>query len=122
MPTPKHKPAPGKPKTIDARVVWPDGSPHPSVEPYTIGVTEPGTRIRWTCGHNVVGFVIWCLDPVEFAPAASLPEDPRKHPWVTEFTTMDINDHQGPYTYRVRALHTREMTAEHDPRIQNGGG
>jgi hypothetical protein len=66
-------------------------------------------------------FVIWRLDPVEFDPAASVPVDPEKLPWVTDFTTKDVNIHQGSYTYKVRAHHTSGLT-EHDPRIQNGSG
>ena len=107
---------------IEAEVVWPDGAPGPSVEPYTIGVTERGTEIHWKCGHHVDGFLIWCLDPVEFAPAASVPDDPEKHPWVMHFKTTDTNVHQGSFAYKVRARHTSGLTGEHDPRIQNGSG
>jgi hypothetical protein len=107
---------------VKASVVWPDGAEHPSVEPYTIGVTAKGQEIQWTCGHHVAGFVIWCLDPVEFWPAASKIDDPDNNPWVKEFTTRDANNHQGTFTYKVRALHTSGSMAEHDPRIQNGSG
>ena len=57
-----------------------------------------------------------------FYASGDLPVDPEKLPWVTDFTTKDVNIHQGSYTYKVRAHHTSGLTGEHDPRIQNGSG
>ena len=59
---------------------------------------------------------------MEFGPAASVPDDPEKHPWVKHFKTTDTNIHQGSFAYKVRARHTSGLTGEHDPRIQNGSG
>lgn len=102
--------------TINATVYWDSNKNKPKVDPNPIPVpsADGATTINWTAGDGIASFEIRNLDTNEFTFIGSNSG--------TSVTAQDRNDSPNTYHYKVRATHTSGLTAEHDPRIENGSG
>jgi hypothetical protein len=102
---------------ISATVSWDSQNNIPVVipDPILVPTANGATVIQWTCDDTITNFQIAGLDPSQFTTPAT------SHP-VTVFTSTDRNTNVGTYNYTVTATQASGNVAEHDPRIENGGG
>lgn len=102
--------------TVNATVYWDSHKKKPKVDPDPIQVpsTNGQTAIVWTAGEGITSFEIRDLSTSEFSNASN--QNP------TTFSAIDNNDRPGTYSYKVKATHSSGVTAEHDPKIENGSG
>ena len=101
---------------IVVTVTWPQGATGPTVDidPVVVPEGAGATVIRWDSGAGVSALQIHGLPEGVFTPATS-------SGLVPSFSTTDANRVAGTYTYTVSATQAGGRTAQHDPRIQNGG-
>jgi hypothetical protein len=101
---------------ITVTVTWPANAPEPSVDvdPIVVPKGSGATVIRWTSGPGVSALQIIGLPADVFSP-------PTSNAPVPNFSTTDANRVAGDYAYTVTAVRSGGRTAQHDPRIQNGG-
>jgi len=101
---------------IDVTVSWPAEAAEPQVDidPIPVPRGSGATVIRWSCGENVSRLQISGLDPTVFSPGSS-------NGMLPSFSTTDANRVPGTYTYTVAATRSTGASADHDPRIENGG-
>ena len=93
-------------------VNWPAGSTTPTAGDIT--VTGSPTIIRWVPGENVAS--------VDAITGLSAPEFTAQSPFGTDGRQVtDANDNSLEYPYNITATHTAGHSADHDPKIRNGG-
>lgn len=100
------------PDPITATVNWDSTKNKPQVTPNPIVVPSGNgeTTINWVAGTDITSFEIKDLPSSEFTMASN------------NQSATDKNDTQGTYHYKVTATHSSGVTAEHDPKIENGSG
>ncbi|CAN5556144.1 hypothetical protein BH23ACI1_BH23ACI1_19240 [soil metagenome] len=102
--------------TINATVYWDADKKKPKVDKDPILVTpaDGETTITWSAGDGIESFEIKDLTTDEFTFQTN--SGPAK-----TFSAVDKNNRPGKYPYKVKATHSG-ITAEHDPKIENGSG
>lgn len=98
--------------TINALVDWSPGENKGVVATIKVPKANGQTTISWTCGPNVVSFAITGLNASEFSATNSNGQ-------VTSFSTNDLNNAPGTYSYTVAAVKDTGETSTHDPKIEN---
>ena len=100
------------PDPITATVNWDSTKNKPQVTPNPIVVPSGNgeTTINWVAGTDITSFEIKDLPSSEFTMASN------------NQSATDQNDTQGTYHYTVTATHSSGVTAEPDPKIENGSG
>lgn len=102
--------------TVTATVTWDPQKNKPVVTPDPIPVpsSQGRTTLIWNADDTILSFEIDDLSTAEFSDGANT--SPK------QFTAVDLNDTPGTYTYKVRATTHGGLSAEHDPKIENGSG
>ena len=102
---------------VNVTVTWPANAAGPvvDIDPIVVPKGSGATVIRWTSGPGVSALQIIGLPADVFSP-------PTSNGPVPNFSTTDANRVAGAYTYSVSAVRSSGGAAQHDPRIENGGG